>query len=330
MQNELDTALRAVENACIIAQNVAERLISTMAADKSDKSPVTVADFAVQAYISHILSRAFPMDPVVGEEDAEMLLEPENLKMKNQVVSFIQEVDSSISENQAIKALDRCNYPGGSGRFWTLDPIDGTKGFLRKQQYAIALALIENGEVVLGVLGCPNLPVDFHDDSSPKGTIAYAVKGRGAYQKTVGSQEFAKISVDEVDSPAEAIMCQSYEPGHTAKDNAALINKSLGVYKSPVEIDSQAKYALIARGDASVYLRLPRKNEDGEIIVYKEKIWDHAAGVIVVEEAGGKVTDIYGEKLQFNLGSTLDENTGVISTNGKIHAQVIEAVQAVY
>ena len=330
MQKELDAAIQAVEKACTIAQNVAERLIFEMSADKSDKSPVTVADFAVQAYISHILSRIFPQDAIVGEEEAEMLLKPENLKMKNQVVSFVQEVDSSIGEDQAIFALDRCNYSGGSGRFWTLDPIDGTKGFLRKQQYAVALALIEKGEVVLGVLGCPNLPIELQDDISPCGIIAYAVKDGGAYQKAIGSGKYNKISVDGIDSPAEAIMCQSYESGHTSKDSAALITKSLGVYKPPVEIDSQAKYALIARGDASIYLRLPRKNEDGKIIIYLEKIWDHAAGAIVVEEAGGEVTDIYGKKLQFNLGRTLKTNTGVIATNGKIHTQVVKAVQAVY
>ena len=59
------------------------------------------------------------------------------------------------------------------GRYWTLDPIDGTKGFLRGDQYAVALGLIDDGEVILGVLGCPNLP---NSDGS-RGAIFSAVEG---------------------------------------------------------------------------------------------------------------------------------------------------------
>src|SRR5690606_27076032 len=65
--------------------------------------------------------------------------------------------------------------PDPQGRFWTLDPIDGTKGFLRGEQYAIALALIEQGRVVLGVLGCPNLP----GTGGSRGVVMAAVRGTG-------------------------------------------------------------------------------------------------------------------------------------------------------
>lgn len=61
----------------------------------------------------------------------------------------------------------------------------------------------------------------------------------------------------------------------------------------------------MSRGDAEIYLRLPRPGKR-----YEEKIWDHAAGVVVVEEAGGRVTDVYGKPLDFSQGRTLKENTG--------------------
>jgi 3'(2'), 5'-bisphosphate nucleotidase len=88
-------------------------------------------------------------------------------------------------------------------------------------------------------------------------------------------------------------------------------------------MDSQAKYAGLARGDASIYLRLPTRKD------YQEKIWDHAAGLIVVEEAGGRVTDVRGAPLDFGRGGTLAGNSGVIATNGPIHDEVLAAVMKV-
>jgi 3'(2'), 5'-bisphosphate nucleotidase len=101
------------------------------------------------------------------------------------------------------------------------------------------------------------------------------------------------------------------------------IVKLLGVRKPPLRMDSQAKYGILARGDGTVYLRLPTKK------AYVEKIWDHAAGCILVEEAGGKVTDLAGNPLDFSHGKTLVKNKGVIATNGKLHQVVLEAVKSV-
>ena len=78
-------------------------------------------------------------------------------------------------------------------------------------------------------------------------------------------------------------------------------------------MDSQAKYAVVARGEADIYLRLPTRAD------YREKIWDHAAGALIVAEAGGVVTDITGRPLEFNHGRELAANRGVIVTNGRLH-----------
>ena len=88
-------------------------------------------------------------------------------------------------------------------------------------------------------------------------------------------------------------------------------------------MDSQAKYAAVARGDASIYLRLPTRKD------YQEKIWDHAAGVAVITQAGGRVTDITGSPLDFTRGYTLAVNRGIIATNGAIHDAVVDAVRRV-
>jgi 3'(2'), 5'-bisphosphate nucleotidase len=88
-------------------------------------------------------------------------------------------------------------------------------------------------------------------------------------------------------------------------------------------MDSQAKYATVARGFADAYLRLPTKTG------YFEKIWDHAGGIAVVEEAGGRVTDVAGKTLDFSRGRELNQNRGVIVTNGLLHDQIVAAVQSV-
>jgi 3'(2'), 5'-bisphosphate nucleotidase len=87
-----------------------------------------------------------------------------------------------------------------------------------------------------------------------------------------------------------------------------------------VRVDSQAKYAIVAQGEASIYLRLPTRRD------YREKIWDHAAGSIMVEEAGGRVSDVTGRPLDFSRGRRLEDNRGVVATNGPIHDAVIRVV----
>ena len=105
--------------------------------------------------------------------------------------------------------------------------------------------------------------------------------------------------------------------------SGAKVAERLGIINPPVRIDSQCKYATVARGDAAIYLRLPTRPG------YQEKIWDHAAGWRVIVEAGGEVTDVYGKPLDFSLGRTLAQNKGVIVTNGPLHQEVLAAVQAV-
>jgi len=97
---------------------------------------------------------------------------------------------------------------------------------------------------------------------------------------------------------------------------------SLGIAHEPVRIDSQCKYGAVARGEASIYLRLPTDPNR------REKIWDHAAGAVVVEEAGGRVSDMTGKPLDFSRGRQLEENMGVVATNGKLHQDVINAIES--
>jgi 3'(2'), 5'-bisphosphate nucleotidase len=101
-----------------------------------------------------------------------------------------------------------------------------------------------------------------------------------------------------------------------------MVAERLGIRADPVRLDSQAKYAVVSRGEGEAYLRLP-SGED-----YREKIWDHAGGALIAEEAGGRVTDISGKPLIFTHGRKLEENRGVIVSNGLVHDPILEAIKA--
>ena len=323
-QNELDAATAAVRLASTVCQTVQQsKNLDNTKLDKQDRSPVTIADFAAQALVCNILQQTFPNDPIVGEEDSSQLKQPESTDIRKQVVEHVNNaLAQSADETTVMDWIDRGNADGSTNRYWTLDPIDGTKGFLRGQQYAIALALIENGQVVAGALACPNLPVT--EGSNQTGIIMTAAIDTPSKQFSLTDNTNAQtITVADIRQPSDARVCESVESGHSNQSDSAKIAQLLGITAQSVRLDSQAKYAVVARGQASIYLRLPTRAD------YREKIWDHAAGLIVTQQAGGKVTDVNGKPLDFTQGPTFKQNRGVIATNGHIHDQVIEAVQKI-
>jgi len=321
-ETERRVALEAVIKACNLCRAVQRAHLVGGVIDKEDKTPVTVADFGAQALVSEHLAASFPHDPLVGEEDSALLRKPENSALKETVMRNVRTITPRLSEKDILAAIDRADAEGGpKGRFWALDPIDGTKGFLRGDQYAVALALVEDGLLRLGVLGCPSLPL--HSLQGQKGSLFVAVLGQGTFIRDIDQGEEREIKVADIVSASEALFCESFESSHSSHDEMSAIVKLLGVRKPPLRMDSQAKYGLLARGDGTVYLRLPTRKS------YVEKIWDHAAGCILVEEAGGKVTDLAGKPLDFTRGKALSKNKGVIATNGKLHEVVLKAVRAV-
>lgn len=310
----LEAAISAVRGAMNITRSVQHELLNNDTAFKEDESPVTIADYAAQAFINGALCKAAPEIPIMGEEDADDLhANPEMLKR----ISAIVNNEVSMTETEVAEFIDLGNYPGGAeGVFWTLDPIDGTKGFLRGDQYAIALGLIIDGKVMMGLLGCPNL---VSPNSGEKGFLAYAVDGQGAFEISENGDIYP-LKVDRCDKLEDARLCESVESGHSSHSASFQIAEKLGIKNEPYRIDSQCKYAAVAFGAASIYLRLPVKKG------YQEKIWDHAGGYKIVEEAGGTLSDIHGMKLDFSQGHTLQNNEGVIATNGQFHQEVVDTV----
>ncbi|KAK1602488.1 hypothetical protein QYE76_071977 [Lolium multiflorum] len=333
---ELAAAKKAVSLAARLCQTVQQEIEQSDVQSKADKSPVTVADYGSQILVSLVLNMEVTTGSfsMVAEEDSEDLRKDGAEEILERITDLVNETlaeDASfnilLSQEGILAAIDSGKSEGGpSGRHWVLDPIDGTKGFLRGGQYAIALALLDEGKVVLGVLGCPNLPLssinNLNGSSSGDqvGALFSATIGCGAEVQSLDGSPPQKISVCSTDNPVNASFFESYEGAHTMHDLTGSIAEKLGVQAPPVRIDSQAKYGALARGDGAIYLRFPYKG-------YREKIWDHAAGAIVVTEAGGLVTDASGNDLDFSKGRFLDLDTGIIATNKQLMPSLLKAVQ---
>ncbi|MGE3314935.1 MAG: 3'(2'),5'-bisphosphate nucleotidase [Planctomycetaceae bacterium] len=320
---ELTVAQEAVRHAARLCRNV-QASITPGTLEKKDKSPVTVADFASQAVICRAIGDAFPHDPIIGEEDAEELRTTENSQFLARIRAEVAAIGIDADVNRICEWIDRGGASDYSPRFWTLDPIDGTKGFLRKEQFAISLALIVEGNIEVALLGCPNLEFDDQPGSS-RGVLYYATRGGKSWKLPLDQEASPQpIRVSSSSDASASRFCESVESGHSEHGLSARAAEKLGIGREPLRMDSQAKYAVVADGRAEIYMRLPAKKD------YKEKIWDHVGGVLLVEEAGGIVTDVLGRPLEFTHGKELLANRGVIATNGKMHDRVLAALAESY
>ena len=297
----------------------------TDALTKGDKSPVTIADFAAQALVSHLLQTTLPDSILVAEESAGVLRTDEGTQTLKTITKFIQTRIQKIDSDRVADLIDFGNAEPAKS-FWTLDPIDGTKGFLRGEQYAVAFAQIEDGEVQIGAMACPNLTNGHTPEIGGPGSLIIAKRGEGAWAADmVGSLKFSKLVVSETNHAGDARFLRSFESSHTNVGQLDQIAASMGTSAEPVRMDSQAKYGVLASGAGDIIFRLiSEKMPD-----YKEKIWDQAAGSLVCEEAGGRVTDLDGKPLDFSQGRILAKNRGIVASNGRLHEAALSAIKAV-
>jgi len=333
-------AARAVQLVSKLCRSIQSSLTTSEQVSKSDDSPVTVADFAAQAVIAYVLAKEVPEVGLVAEENAAEMRLDAGADLRARVTAVVNEtlsglIDAPLSEVEVMDAIDRGTSDGGaSGAFWILDPIDGTKGFINGRQYAIALALMEDGEVTGGVLGCPNMP----SEKIPRGAteiptaspgclfVAYKGCGTTASALDVRSplEDGVKVTTMKVKNASEATYMESWGDSVVAAHGFTnALSDAMGMTSPPVRIDSMAKYAALARGDTNMYLRFPPKT-------YREKVWDHAAGAIVVQEAGGVITDGSGKPLDFSKGRFLDIDIGIVATSTpELHAKLLETIAQV-
>ena len=248
---------------------------------------------------------------MVGEEDAESLTNggEAGAETLGKIVKLINKTLKThrgknapqLTSEEVVNLINKGAGVGGQGRHWVLDPVDGTLGFVRGDQYAIALAMMDDGDLKLGVMGCPNMPkmgevLEFGEaytyGFSPrmvskmlagentgwfKGCMFTAVKGGGSFMEPCDTDIKAdpiKVTVSSEFDPQAAKFCEPVMKANSSQGFTASVADNLGIESKPLRVYSQVKYGSVARADADVFMKFPKGG-------YKEKIWDHAAGVII-------------------------------------------------
>ena len=318
LKHRLHDAIDAVQLAARAWREV-EQNANQQGLVKNDGSPVTVADLTSQAIVSMVLAKATPAIPLVAEEDSSELTAKASLALLGLVARFVSRAVGHSVDREAVLQF----IHGGGGHecdtYWALDPVDGTEGFLSGEQYAIALALVTDKAPRVGVIACPRLLT--REDHA--GVFVAAVDGMGTYQGHLSSAELQQRLAVSAETNVPAVSyCESVDSRHSNMATSRRLAQILGIQSTPVRMHSQAKYLLVAQGKVEMYLRIPNCPSD------RYGVGGHAAGAIVVKEAGGCVTDILGRQLDFSCGRQLRNNLGILATNGHIHHEVLCAMRA--
>ncbi|KAL2755436.1 hypothetical protein ACRALDRAFT_2041806 [Sodiomyces alcalophilus JCM 7366] len=346
-QHELKTAIAAVQRAAHLSKAVLAAAGNRVShVDKQDHSPVTVADFAVQALLTAALTAAFPGDAFVGEETADDLRADSGLL--DRVWTVLKEIaaDTDLAgadgapqipdtPDRVCALVDRAGLGvPGTGRVWVFDPIDGTQTFLRGEIYAINACLLVDGEQTVAVVGLPNLhpdavyPVsDKSVDPDPKGgSILYGVRGHGAFRRPLTGP--ADLVGDRLprheDTPANLRFVTSTVAGSSALGVNEKVAAKLGMeYPGNDLLGWVPRWATLAMGYANVTVwAYARRERQG-------KIWDHAGAMLLFEEVGGKVSDVDGKVPDLKVGRKMVSNYGWVAAPPGVHGRVLETVREV-
>lgn len=307
---DLNPILNAVRLAADLTHRVQQ--LQFVGSEKAGREPVTVADYGSQAILCRAISAAFPDDAVLAEERAEQFQTLVSEADRARIVQLVGKVlEQTITEDEVMAWLEHGRGKTAE-RTWIIDPVDGTKGFIAGRRYAIAVGALEGGLPVAGVIGSPGY----------NGGLLFHGQGSAAYMQRLSGGKTYRIAVSQPPKRLESLrVIESSENSHADHDSLLRIITAAGITSPSVErIDGQDKYAMVACGDADLYLRLPREARP------KHKIWDHLAGTALVQAAGGVVTDLDGSPLDFSVGPILERNRGMVVSNGHVHEKVLEAL----
>ncbi|KAE8321052.1 hypothetical protein BDV39DRAFT_197949 [Aspergillus sergii] len=304
---ELRIASLAVHRTSILTK-IVQRDLDLNSIHKPDGSPVTIVDFAAQAILVSVLRHYFPNDVFVGEESASMLRDDPVLARRVwKLVSTMTRVDDAETDGQALavmpqsieEMLGAINIGGdgdgaGSQRTWFLDPIDGTA------------------------------TTSLHEDVVDRdgyGMMLFAVRGQGAYKRQMTLSSLGpsqKTSLSPWQRMGERItFTESSISGVIHQEKHKFIRGIL--FANPVVdlYSMQGKYAALAIGACNAMIRLPKDKD------HRFPAWHHAGGVLIFEESGGKVTDLYGRPFNYALGRRLADNEGLVAAKPVLHTDLL-------
>ena len=296
---ELSLAIKLVKKASKITEWFRKEKVLSF--KKEDESPVTLADFASQTFIISKIKELFPEDQIIAEEDSGAFI---NLNVEDIIKKCYNSLNLVFEDN----FKDTLNYRGSiSKRQWTIDPIDGTKGFQKHLAYAIGIGFMVQSEPTVCAISVPNY-------NERNLTIFSAEKNYGA-KVSYGDQNFNLIKVSENKTIKNFRMCHSL---HYDKPWVMNFARSLGI-TSFVQMDSMAKFCKVADSTADLYIK--------PLNINRSFTWDFLPGDLLVKEAGGIITDLNGNSIKYLNENCIITAPGLIASNGVLHKNILNTLK---
>lgn len=199
--------------------------------------------------------------------------------------------------NDAILSEEELDEPEGRlaiDRVWIIDPIDGTAGFIKKDgDFAVQIGLAENGNATVGVVYLP-----------AHKTMYFASKGNGAYLAVNGAEP-TRLNVSPKTDLSEMNIAVSRD--HRSPKMSRIV-QALGLREEVERGSVGVKIGMIVEQTCDLYIHLS----------HRTKFWDTCAPQIILEEAGGELTDLFGNEFRYDLGNVMNLN-GILASNGAAH-----------
>jgi 3'(2'), 5'-bisphosphate nucleotidase len=214
----------------------------------------------------------------------------------------------TLFPSDALCAEERTPALEGAARIgsrqWVVDPIDGTRGFARKNgEFSVMIAFVEDSRLAVGVVLEP-----------AKQRCTYAAVGHGCWRQDDGGAPIA-CRVSSTGDLATAAMVQSHSRTPNVPSRMAQAIRPGRVVET---YSAGVKLALVARGEVDLYVNDYTQFHD----------WDIAAGHLLVTEAGGTVTGLHGEELRYGLPEAW-QRFGLLGSNGHIHAEALNRLEGI-
>lgn len=285
----------AIENAHSLCQYLRMTYLEKL--DK-DNECVTLADFGTQVILNKTLYDNYPNHSVISEENSYDFLKFTSENQRLFVISIVSKIlNENISQDEFIRWLDY-GQSSISNKSWVIDPIDGTLEFLNSNQYVIGIGELENSKPCFSYLSSfstfTNQPIHYFTWQG-KSYKYYSYDGR-----------MIELHVSDRNISVARPYCNNSD-----------LSKIYNIDFIETDVFSTLNgYISIASGESDVLISLKFANTS-------LKVWDHAGGIVLLQNAGGIISDIDGRKLDFSQGSLLSKNKGAILSNGKFHEKLL-------
>lgn len=294
--NELSLATELVKVATEITEWFRKEGFESF--QKENDSPVTLADYASQIYIINKIKERFPNDQIIAEENVStIIIKP----VQEDIIRCYNSLNLELTEEFKIILNDKGNL---SRRQWTVDPIDGTKGFQKNLSYAVGIGFMIKSELIVAAIGVPNY--------NKEGKAIFIAEKNQGTRASYGGKEFERIFVSKNKNIQKAKMCHSL---HYDKPWVIEFARKAKIDKL-IQMDSMAKFCMVADGTADLYIKPMDKSRSFS--------WDFLPGTLIVNEAGALIFDLNGQDINFKDEKCIVTAPGLVASNLNLHQDILK------